>query len=124
MIPWTRDPSPTPSLMDPPRAATTVFRGRSEDLSYPISAPLRGAPASLPSIFWLHVSPRTFVLLGYFLLEYACSFLLYVGGEGVPGSVHHDADVTLPLLIFAASLELISLRLLSCHFVGIALHNP
>ena len=53
VIPQMHEGSLTPSLMQPPAAATTVFRWGSEDLSYPIPAPLRGAAASLPSVMWL-----------------------------------------------------------------------
>ena len=48
-----RDPSTAPSLMEPPMATIPVFKGGSEVLSYPILAPLRGVPASPPSMVWL-----------------------------------------------------------------------
>ena len=41
MIPWMSNPSPTPSLMDPPLVLITVFRWGSEDLSYSVPDPLR-----------------------------------------------------------------------------------
>ena len=51
--PWMCSPSPTSSLMEPPTAAATVFRGGSEVISYLVPAPLRGLPASPPSVIWL-----------------------------------------------------------------------
>ena len=40
-----------------------------------------------PPSFGCYGSLRIPVLLGYFLLEYCCSFLLYVGWERVPGKL-------------------------------------
>lgn len=39
-----------------PQLQIADFRGRSELLSYPVPAPLRGDPASPPSVVWLCVS--------------------------------------------------------------------
>ena len=47
------DPSQTPSLTEPPMAATTVLKGENKVLSYLVPAPPRGDPASPPPSVWL-----------------------------------------------------------------------
>ena len=87
LILWMHDASNAPSLMKPPASVIPVFRGGSTILSYPIPAPQGGLQPLCPLSFGCRDSLRIPVLVGYFLLEYHCSFLLYVGGERVLGKL-------------------------------------
>ena len=94
MILWIRDPSPTPSLMEPPTAVTAVFRGGSEVLSYPVPAPLSGAPASPPSVLWLPWPSEDFCAFRVFSVGmWLLLFVVCWRGES-PGQVHSAMTLT------------------------------
>ena len=64
------------------------FLGEGAKISLTPLQLLQGALQPLcPPLFGCCGSPWIPVLLGYFLLEYGCSFLLYVGGESVLGKL-------------------------------------
>ena len=62
------------------------LHGREQSSPLPLFQFLRGGLQPLGPLLWgQRDSPRIFVLLGYFPLEYVCSSLLCVGGARVPG---------------------------------------